>query len=101
MSDNANKKQDFLDGAKHQFAQISAEFEKALAALKDPERRRHMTSAYLDLLQKGLVRAQESVAHYQGKVSAPARADQPDSAQSPEASKPVATTAPESEPTQP
>ena len=86
MSDNPNKKQDFLDGAKHQFAQISAEFEKALEALKDPERRKQMTSSYLDILQKGLVKAQESVANYQERVSAHTKTDRPDSTQAPEAS---------------
>ena len=69
MSETPHKKQDFLDLAKHQFAQISAEFEKALDALKDPERRRQMTSSYLDMLQKGLSKAQESVAKYQDKIA--------------------------------
>ena len=64
------KKQDFLELAKHQFAQISAEFEKALDTLKDPDRRRQLTSSYLDMLQKGLSRAQDSVAKYQGKIAA-------------------------------
>jgi hypothetical protein len=104
MSDNPNKKQDFLDGAKHQFAQISAEFEKALGALKDPERRKQMTSSYLDMLQKGLVKAQESVANYQEKVSAHSKTDQPDHTQPPEASgtpQPTAVPRPESEPASP
>ena len=69
MSETPHKKQDFLEVAKHQFAQISAEFEKALEALKDPERRKQLTSSYLDLLQKGLSRAQDSVARYQEKVA--------------------------------
>jgi hypothetical protein len=104
MSDNPNKKQDFLDGAKRQFAQISAEFEKALETLKDPARRKQLTSSYLDMLQKGLVKAQESVANYQEKVSAHTKPDQPDSTPAPEASgTPEATAAPraESEPAQP
>ena len=69
MSENHPKRQDFLEVAKHQFAQISAEFEKALEALKDQERRKQMTSSYLDLLQKGLSKAQESVAKYQEKIA--------------------------------
>ncbi len=69
MSETPHKKQDFLEVAKHQFAQISAEFEKALEALKDPERRKQLTSSYLDMLQKGLSRAQDSVARYQEKVA--------------------------------
>lgn len=77
------KKQDFLELAKHQFAQISAEFEKALDALKDPDRRRQLTSSYLDMLQKGLSRAQESVAKYQDKIATqpttePAATDTPE-----------------------
>jgi len=104
MSDNPNKKQDFLDGAKHQFAQISAEFEKALEALKDPERRKQMTSSYLDMLQKGLVKAQESVANYQEKVSAHTKTDRPDPTQAPEASgtsEPTAAPRTEPDPAQP
>lgn len=69
MSDNPHKKQDFLEAAKHQFAQISAEFEKALDTVKDQERRKQLTSSYLEMLQKGLSRAQDSVAKYQEKVA--------------------------------
>jgi hypothetical protein len=69
MSESPHKKQDFLEVAKHQFAQISAEFEKALEALKDPERRKQLTSSYLDVLQKGLTMAQDTVAKYQEKVA--------------------------------
>ena len=69
MSETPQQKQDFIELAKRQFAQLSAEFEKALDTLKDPERRRQLTSSYLDVLQKGLSRAQESVARYQEKVA--------------------------------
>ncbi len=69
MSDNPHKKQDFLEAAKHQFAQISAEFEKALDTVKDQERRKQLTSSYLEMLQKGLSRAKDSVAKYQEKVA--------------------------------
>jgi chromosome condensin MukBEF ATPase and DNA-binding subunit MukB len=69
MSETPHKKQDFLEVAKHQFGQISTEFEKALEALKDPERRKQLTSSYLEMLQKGLSRAQESVTKYQEKVA--------------------------------
>jgi chromosome segregation ATPase len=69
MSETPHQKQDFIELAKRQFAQISAEFEKALDTLKDPERRRQLTSSYLDVLQKGLSRAQEAVAKYQEKVA--------------------------------
>lgn len=69
MSETPHKKQDFLEVAKHQFAQVSAEFEKALEALKDPERRKQLTASYLEVLQKGLSKAQDSVAKYQDKVA--------------------------------
>jgi hypothetical protein len=69
MSETPHQKQDFIELAKRQFAQITAEFEKALETLKDPERRRQLTASYLDVLQKGLSRAQESVAKYQEKVA--------------------------------
>lgn len=73
------KKQDFLELAKHQFAQISAEFEKALDTLKDPDRRRQLTSSYLDMLQKGLAKAQDSVARYQDKITPPTPPEPPPS----------------------
>ena len=84
MSETPQKKQDFLEQAKHQFAQLTAEFEKALDALKDPDRRRQLTSSYLDMLQKGLSRAQDSVAKYQDKIAAqtttePGSTDTPES----------------------
>jgi chromosome condensin MukBEF ATPase and DNA-binding subunit MukB len=69
MSESPHKKPDFLEVAKHQLAQISAEFEKAVEALKDQEKRKQLTSSYLDMLQKGLSKAQDSVARYQEKVS--------------------------------
>ena len=77
MSDNPYKKQDFLEVAKHQFAQISAEFDKALESFKDSERRKQMTASYLDMLQKGLSKAQDSVARYQEKMAASATAEPP------------------------
>ena len=70
MSDNPYRKQDFLEVAKHQLAQISAEFDKTLESFKDSERRKQMTTSYLDMLQKGLSKAQESVAKYQEKIAA-------------------------------
>jgi hypothetical protein len=69
MSDSPHKKPDFLEVAKHQFAHISAEFEKALEAVKDQDRRKQLTSSYLEMLQKGLSRAQESLTKYQEKVA--------------------------------
>ncbi len=84
MSDNPHKKQDFLEVAKHQFAQISAEFDKALDALKDPERRRQLTSSYLDMLQKGLSKAQDSVTKYQEKISPQTSAAPPEDASAPD-----------------
>jgi chromosome condensin MukBEF ATPase and DNA-binding subunit MukB len=77
MSEQPHKKQDFLEVAKHQFAQISAEFEKALDAVKDQERRKQLTSSYLDMLQKGLSRAQDSVAKYQHKIAPHATTAEP------------------------
>src|SRR5919201_5022443 len=86
MSEKPHKRQDFLEVAKQQFAQISAEFEKALEALKDPGRRRQMTSAYLDMLQKGLSRAQESVAKYQDRITPQPKTTPPDDASVPHSS---------------
>jgi chromosome segregation ATPase len=86
MSETPHQKQDFIELAKRQYAQISAEFEKALDTLKDPERRRQLTSSYLDMLQKGLSRAQESVAKYQEKVATQPTEVPPVPAPAPEAS---------------
>ena len=80
MSEHPHKAQDFLEGAKHQLAQISAEFEKALGAVKDSERRKQMTSSYLELLQRGLAKAQESVAKYQEKIAPPKKTELPEGA---------------------
>jgi hypothetical protein len=77
MSENPYKKPDFLEVAKHQLAQIYAEFEKGLETLKDQERRKQLTSSYLDMLQKGLSKAQDSVAKYQEKI-APHPASEPE-----------------------
>jgi chromosome condensin MukBEF ATPase and DNA-binding subunit MukB len=103
MSENPPKKQDFLEVAKHQFAQISAEFEKALEALKDQERRKQMASSYLDMLQKGLSKAQEGVARYQEKIAPHTKTEPPEDASAPDSSatpEPKAAT-PESGPAQP
>jgi hypothetical protein len=104
MSETPHKKPDFLEVAKQQFAQISAEFEKALAALKDPERRKQLTSSYLDMLQKGLSRAQDSVARYQEKVAPRTTSAVPEedgsASHSSSAAEPKAAT-PESEPDAP
>jgi hypothetical protein len=86
MSETPHQKQDFIELAKRQFAQISAEFEKALGTLKDPERRRQLTSSYLDVLQKGLSRAQETVAKYQEKVATPPTGEPSIPAPAPESS---------------
>lgn len=86
MSEGPHHKQDFIELAKRQFAQISAEFEKALDSLKDPERRRQLTSTYLDMLQKGLSRAQAGVAKYQEKVANPPTEEPPTPAPSAESS---------------
>jgi len=103
MSENPPKRQDFLEVARHQFAQISAEFEKALEALKDQERRKQMTSSYLDLLQKGLSKAQESVAKYQQKIAPQTTTEPPEDASAPDPSATAATKAatPEPQPAQP
>jgi hypothetical protein len=42
-----------------------------------------MTSSYLDMLQKGLVKAQESVMNYQEKVSAHTKIPHPESEPTP------------------
>jgi hypothetical protein len=86
MSENPHKKPDFLEVAKHQLAQISAEFEKALEALKDQERRKQLTSSYLDMLQKGLSKARDSVAKYQERLAPHTTTDPPGEAPAPDSS---------------
>src|SRR6266480_7214970 len=86
MSENPPKKQDFVEVTKHQIAQISTEFEKASEAIKDPERRKQMTSSYLDMLQKGLSKAQESVAKYQEKIAPHTKTEPPEDGSAPDSS---------------
>jgi hypothetical protein len=102
MSETPHKKPDFLEVAKHQLAQISAEFEKALEALKDQERRKQLTSSYLDMLQKGLSKAQGSVAKYQEKFAPDKTIEPPEEVSAPDssASRPEPPTQPESGPAQ-
>lgn len=69
MSNMHGEKPDFLEAAKQQLTQILAEFDQAIDAIKDPERRRQVTESALDKLQGGLARAQESVAKYQAKLA--------------------------------
>jgi hypothetical protein len=103
VSENPHQKPDFLEAAKHQIAQIAAEFEKALAAIKDPERRKQMTASYLEMLQKGLSKAQESVAKYQEKIAPPTISEPPEDASATDApATPEPTAAPpEPGPTRP
>lgn len=81
MSENPYKKKDFLEVAKHQFGQLSDEFQKALETLKDPEHRKQMASSYLDMLHKGLAKAQEGVAKYQQKIAAETKGDTSENAE--------------------
>lgn len=69
MTENQQPKLDFLEAAKQQLTQILAEFDQAIEAVKDPERRRQATASALDKLQSGLARAQDSVAKYQEKLA--------------------------------
>jgi hypothetical protein len=103
MSENPHQKPDFLEAAKHQIAHFAAEFEKALAAIKDPERRKQMTASYLEMLQKGLSKAQESVAKYQEKIAPPTISEPPEDASATDApATPEPTAAPpEPGPTRP
>lgn len=94
MSENPHKKQDFVEVAKHQLAQMSAEFEKALEALKDPERRKQLTSSYLDMLQKGLSKAQDSLAKYQERVAPNASTAVPEDVSTSDSSPAAEPTAP-------
>jgi hypothetical protein len=97
MSENPNKKPDFLEIAKHQFAHVSAEFEKALESFKDSERRKQLITSYLDLLQSGLSKAQARVAKYEEKIAATAPAEEDASPQDSAAGADSAPDSPESE----
>lgn len=98
MSENPHQKPDFLEVAKHQIAQIAAEFEKALEAIKDPERRKQMTASYLEMLQKGLSKAQGSVAKYQEKIAPHTISEPPEDASATDSS---ATPEPRAAPPEP
>jgi hypothetical protein len=83
MSENPQNKPDFLEVARHQLAQLTAEFEKAVEAVKEPERRKQLTLSYLDMLQKGLSWAQDSVARYQEKIAPHPASESPSHASAP------------------
>jgi hypothetical protein len=101
MTENPQKKQDFLEAARRQFAQVSAEFERGLDALKDPERRKEMASSYLDLLQAGLAKAQENLAKYQQRVAAQPKGDRPAEPQPPQPAQPTGEAPPPPQPPRP
>jgi hypothetical protein len=70
MSDSDGEKADLLAKAKKQMAAMADEFGKGLAAVKDPAKRNELTVAYLDIVQKYLAKAQETVAHSREKRQA-------------------------------
>jgi hypothetical protein len=74
MSEHPEKK-DFIEAAKRQLAQIGAEFEKTFESLKDQDGRKRMAASYLDLLEQGLSKAQQSVAGYRERVAPHPTAD--------------------------
>lgn len=76
-----SRKADLIAKARHQMAAITSEFQRGLSAVKDPEQRRQLTSAYLEMIQKYLAKAQDSLSSYRGKRQ-PAAAAEP-SGQSP------------------
>jgi uncharacterized protein YdiU (UPF0061 family) len=82
MSEHPEKK-DFIEAAKRQLAQVSAEFEKTFESLKDQDRRKRMAASYLDLLEQGLAKAQHSIASYRERMAPNPTADAPSAAPEP------------------
>jgi hypothetical protein len=69
---------DMITKARTQLAAVTKEFQRGLTTVKDPAQRRKLTDAYLDVVQKYLAKAQESLTHYRSKSqpAEPADADQ-------------------------
>jgi hypothetical protein len=65
--DEARRKSELISKAKAQLAAVTTEFQRGLTAVKDPAQRRKLTDAYLDLVQKYLAKAQDSLAHHRSK----------------------------------
>lgn len=62
---------DRLAWAGQQLTTATTEFQKALAAVRDPARRRELTGAYVDVLQKALASAQRGLDRYSRRQDEP------------------------------
>lgn len=76
---------DRLVQARRQLAVATSEFQKAIAAVRDPGRRREVTDSYVGLLHKALVTAQQGLDRYEQR-----RAGQQSSAQQSSGDRPPA-----------
>jgi hypothetical protein len=66
-NDEERKRAELLAKARQQLAQATEEFQRGLAAVKDPARRKNLTLAYVQLMQKYLAKAQQSLDRYREK----------------------------------
>jgi molecular chaperone GrpE (heat shock protein) len=72
------KRRELLATAKQQLAAVTDEFQRGLKSVKSPQRRRRMTMAYVQLMQKTLAKAQQSLDKYQTKRLTTTTVDRPD-----------------------
>jgi alkanesulfonate monooxygenase SsuD/methylene tetrahydromethanopterin reductase-like flavin-dependent oxidoreductase (luciferase family) len=76
--DQDRGKSDMIAKARTQLAAVTKEFQHGLTTVKDPVQRRKLADNYLDVVQKYLAKAQDSLAHYRSKnqTTEPADPDQ-------------------------
>jgi hypothetical protein len=61
------KRQELLTRARRQLAATTQDFQRGLQSVRSPERRQQLSSAYLDIMQKYLGKAQQTLEKYQSK----------------------------------
>jgi molecular chaperone GrpE (heat shock protein) len=71
-------RKELLAKAKQQLAAVTDEFQRGLKSVKSPQRRQRMTMAYVQLMQKTLAKAQQSLDKYQTKRQPTTDVDQID-----------------------
>jgi molecular chaperone GrpE (heat shock protein) len=71
-------RKELLAKAKQQLAAVTDEFQRGLKSVKSPQRRQRMTMAYVQLMQKTLAKARQSLDKYQTKRQTTTQVDQID-----------------------
>jgi hypothetical protein len=81
--DEKRPREDQLIKARRQLRSATNEFQRRVSAVKDPVRRKRLTNAYVELLQKNLTKAQQALTKYQDKNAEHPKPGTPDQARLP------------------